>query len=148
MTLMLEAAADGESVDDTVIHRLPLPYHAASVPAARVLLGGMLAGFSRVPDALVVVTELMGHAMREWCACCPCGPIEVVVRIGANSVRIEVGFGCSDKHGTDYDEEMGHAYIWGVTLVRDLVQRWGQDAFKRRFTEHQTWWAEMDGEWP
>jgi hypothetical protein len=146
---MLQAPAGRASEGDGVASvKFLLPGQAASATAARVLLGGMLAGFSRLGDALVVVTELMGHAVRECCVCCPSGLIEVVARIGARGVRIEVGFGCSGRHPGQWDEEMVLAYTWGVKLMRHVADRWGLDTSGHRTVERQTWWVEIDGEWP
>jgi len=144
---MLEAPADHTSEKGSITYRSRLPCQAASATAARVLLDGMFAGFSRLQDALVVATELMGHAVRESCACCPRGSINVVAQIGASGVRVEVGFGCSEQHLGEADEEMLLAYTWGVELMRRLADRWGVDSFGHRFVERQTWWVEIDGGW-
>ena len=147
--MLAPSARQRESEAEELVSResFSLPAQLASVPALRVMLGGILAGFSRLDDVQVVAGEFAANAVREYCDCCPRWPIDVGVERGRAGVRLEVSHRCaSTPEGHHWDEETRNAYTYGLALVRLAADQrglysWSEGAFPCR----QTWWAQIDG---
>lgn len=120
MTTRAPAASDAPVlVEDVMV----LPHAAASVPAARSRLADRLAHLPHdlVDDALLVLSELLGNAVRHTVSA---GDLEVRWASTPGAVRLEVVDGGG---GEPRVAERGEGAVSGrgMAIVETLSQSWG-----------------------
>ncbi|MET8145682.1 ATP-binding protein [Sphaerisporangium sp. NPDC005288] len=110
-----------------------------SVGQARALVAGMLPGFGRLDEVLLVVSELATNAVLHSASGAAGGTFTVRVELEAGAVTVAVvDQGPALVPARRPDGEGGH----GLALVAELA-----DAYEMTVTEHgRTAWCRLD--WP
>lgn len=104
------------------------PFAARAVRAARTTVGGVMsrlgADSSLVDDARLVISELLGNALRH-ARPLPDGTIQVGVRVEADTVRLFVTDGGSPTLPTLLNPPPLALGGRGLSIVRTLTRDWG-----------------------
>lgn len=115
------------------------PGRPASIPAARRLVRGALAGSPLVDDLELIVSELVTNAIRYTPSGRDGGTFTVKIRLGPGTARIEIeddGNGQWTVPARDAATEGGR----GLLLVAALADEFGCDVTRAR---RQVVWAQV-----